>query len=286
MNAAYSFLRTTILPKYFGKTGTAAMLFAALMHDIEHTGRNNMFEINSASKLAIRYNDDSVLENHHSARAFLILSQAEFNIFNQMHANEFPQFRQYVIQAILSTDIKKHFTELAQFKGRIDSVDFSPYEDDGDQSDFLLLIGVLLHTCDLYVPTLDTKRSMKWSKLVNTEFINQSNYEIANMLPVTPFLKGLEDMKKQANSEKFFITKIVNPLWLEVDRFLQGDLAQRLSNIEENLINWGEILQKHTEIEQDKNQQEFSSDSDSESNGPMVIEELREPGEDEDSMEN
>lgn len=70
MNAAYHMLRTTLLPKYFGKTGTAAFLYAALMHDVDHTGRNNMFEINSASKLAIRYNDDSVLENHHSARAF------------------------------------------------------------------------------------------------------------------------------------------------------------------------------------------------------------------------
>jgi 3'5'-cyclic nucleotide phosphodiesterase len=97
MNAAYSMLRTTNLPKYFGKTGTSAFLFAALMHDVEHTGRNNMFEMNSSSKLAVRYNDNSVLENHHSARAFYILSKAEFNIFNKMHADEFPIFRKFVI---------------------------------------------------------------------------------------------------------------------------------------------------------------------------------------------
>jgi hypothetical protein len=112
MSTAYNIFKISNLKKYFSQTGLTSMLFAGLMHDIDHTGRNNMFEINRAGKLAIRYNDDSVLENHHSARAFRILAQREFNIFENMHQNNFPNFRKYVIHAILSTDIKKHFTEL------------------------------------------------------------------------------------------------------------------------------------------------------------------------------
>lgn len=126
------------------------------MHDIEHTGRNNLFEINSISKLAVRYNDNSVLENHHAARAFQILKIDELNIFEKMHPEEFPLFRKFVVHGILSTDIKNHFNELAAMKQRIDSGDFNPQEESNteEMQDFLLFIGVLMHACDLYVPTL------------------------------------------------------------------------------------------------------------------------------------
>ena len=39
-----------------------SIVFAALCHDLGHTGHSNLFEINSMSKLAIRYHDKSVLE--------------------------------------------------------------------------------------------------------------------------------------------------------------------------------------------------------------------------------
>ncbi len=37
-----------------------SLLFSGLCHDVGHTGRNNTFEINTNSKLAIKYNDKSV----------------------------------------------------------------------------------------------------------------------------------------------------------------------------------------------------------------------------------
>lgn len=33
-----------------------AMLIGALCHDLRHTGQNNIFHINSRSKIALRYN--------------------------------------------------------------------------------------------------------------------------------------------------------------------------------------------------------------------------------------
>lgn len=40
-------------------------MLSSLAHDIAHTGRTNAFEISSLSKLAVCYNDESVLENYH-----------------------------------------------------------------------------------------------------------------------------------------------------------------------------------------------------------------------------
>jgi len=39
-----------------------ALMLASLSHDLKHPGNTNLFEINSQSKLAIRYSDQSVLE--------------------------------------------------------------------------------------------------------------------------------------------------------------------------------------------------------------------------------
>jgi len=51
-----------------------------LCHDVSHTARTNLFEVNSMSKLAIRYHDKSVLEQHHLAVTFKILHKKEANI--------------------------------------------------------------------------------------------------------------------------------------------------------------------------------------------------------------
>lgn len=240
LNNVYSLLRTTILSQYFSKIGIAALMFSALMHDIEHTGRNNLFEINTFSKLAVRYNDNSILENHHCARAFKILEEKEQNIFQNMHQSEYPTFRNYVVKAILSTDIKKHFPELAAFKGKLDLGNFTPYELESPK-DFLLMIGVILHTCDLYIYSLDPSLCAKWCHLIKEEFSAQSAYEKERNLPLTSFYLNLDKIDVQARSEVSFIQGIVYPIWLEVDRFLKGALADKLENIDNALAAWKRI---------------------------------------------
>lgn len=38
------------------------LIISALCHDVGHTGRTNLFEVNSLSMLAVRYHDRNVLE--------------------------------------------------------------------------------------------------------------------------------------------------------------------------------------------------------------------------------
>lgn len=55
-----------------------ALLTAAFCHDLEHPGTNNAYQVNSQTDLAIRYNDVSVLENHHAALCFHLIQATGF----------------------------------------------------------------------------------------------------------------------------------------------------------------------------------------------------------------
>ncbi len=48
------------------------MLIAAISHDMGHKGTNNMYEVKAKSELAIKYNNQSVLENMHVSNLFKI----------------------------------------------------------------------------------------------------------------------------------------------------------------------------------------------------------------------
>lgn len=242
MNVSYFFLKEGNLSLYFDSLSVAALMFATLMHDIGHTGRSNKFEQMSRSDLSVTYNDNSILEMHHAALAFKILLVPDNNIFKSMDKDDYFMFRKYVIRGILATDIKFHVSDVEKFQSKIDGTNFKPYVDDlPEQADFLLLFGVLVHCADLYTPTKEHPNCMEWAKLLNAEFLSQVKMEEKLGLPVTPWFVKLGDPVEMAKGEKFFIQKIVRPLWVEVDRFFEGKLAGHISNIDKSYKFWEEI---------------------------------------------
>lgn len=54
-------------------------IMSGAAHDIDHPGTNNVFEIKTRSKLALLYNDQSVLENHHAASFFFLTDNSANN---------------------------------------------------------------------------------------------------------------------------------------------------------------------------------------------------------------
>lgn len=85
-----------------------ALLFSALVHDVEHTGVSNRQLVLESDELAILYNDQSVAEQRSLAVAFSELKKEEYKGLMEVlfpRIEDYRRFRKAVINLVLSTDI-------------------------------------------------------------------------------------------------------------------------------------------------------------------------------------
>jgi hypothetical protein len=95
-------------------------MVASVAHDIGHPGVNNTYLINSNDELALRYNDISVLENHHASSLFKILEIKSCRILTFFDETEQKALRKVMISAILATDMAKHTQIMTNFESSIE----------------------------------------------------------------------------------------------------------------------------------------------------------------------
>ncbi|XP_051988226.1 cGMP-inhibited 3',5'-cyclic phosphodiesterase 3B-like [Xyrauchen texanus] len=187
-----------------------ALYVAAAMHDYDHPGRTNAFLVATNAPQAVLYNDRSVLENHHAASAWsLFLSRTEFNFLGNLEHVEFKRFRFLVIEAILATDLKKHFDFLAEFNSKVNDVN-SPGIDWTNENDRLLVCQVCIKLADINGPAKDRRLHLKWTEGIVNEFYEQGDEEASLGLPISPFMD--RSAPQLAKLQESFITHIVGPL--------------------------------------------------------------------------
>ncbi|XP_049574700.1 cGMP-inhibited 3',5'-cyclic phosphodiesterase 3B [Syngnathus scovelli] len=187
-----------------------ALYVAAAMHDYDHPGRTNAFLVATNAPQAVLYNDRSVLENHHAASAWnLYLSRPEFNFLVNLDHVEFKRFRFLVIEAILATDLKKHFDFLAEFNSKVNDVN-SPGIDWTNENDRLLVCQVCIKLADINGPAKVRDLHLKWTEGIVNEFYEQGDEEAGLGLPISPFMD--RSSPQLAKLQESFITHIVGPL--------------------------------------------------------------------------
>jgi high affinity cGMP-specific 3',5'-cyclic phosphodiesterase 9 len=64
---------------------------------------------------AVRYNDKSVLENHHCAIAFKLLLDPQNDVFELLSEAQYWNVRQIIVKMIMSSDISNHFEQISKF---------------------------------------------------------------------------------------------------------------------------------------------------------------------------
>ncbi|XP_055404513.1 cGMP-inhibited 3',5'-cyclic phosphodiesterase 3B [Bubalus kerabau] len=187
-----------------------ALYVAAAMHDYDHPGRTNAFLVATNAPQAVLYNDRSVLENHHAASAWtLYLSRPEYNFLLNLDNVEFKRFRFLVIEAILATDLKKHFDFLAEFNAKANDVNSNGIEW-SNENDRLLVCQVCIKLADINGPTKVRDLHLKWTEGIVNEFYEQGDEEANLGLPISPFMD--RSSPQLAKLQESFITHIVGPL--------------------------------------------------------------------------
>ncbi|XP_075994255.1 cGMP-inhibited 3',5'-cyclic phosphodiesterase 3A-like isoform X3 [Genypterus blacodes] len=187
-----------------------ALYVAAAMHDYDHPGRTNAFLVATSAPQAVLYNDRSVLENHHAASAWnLFMSRPEFNFLVNLDHVEFKRFRFLVIEAILATDLKKHFDFLAEFNAKVGD-DPSTGIDWANENDRLLVCQMCIKLADINGPLKCKDLHLQWTDGIVNEFYEQGDEESSLGLPISPFMDRAAP--QLAKLQESFITHIVGPL--------------------------------------------------------------------------
>ncbi|GAB6029658.1 hypothetical protein CHUAL_005392 [Chamberlinius hualienensis] len=187
-----------------------ALYTAAAMHDYDHPGRTNAFLVTTYAPQAILYNDRSVLENHHAAAAWnLFLSKPEYNFLCHLDKAEFKRFRFLVIEAILATDLKRHFEILAEFNAKANDED-APGIDWNLESDRLLAMEMCIKLADINGPCKRHDIHVQWTKRIADEFYEQGDEEASLGLTISPFMD--RHNPQLSKLQESFINHLVGPL--------------------------------------------------------------------------
>ncbi|XP_077579128.1 cGMP-inhibited 3',5'-cyclic phosphodiesterase 3A-like isoform X1 [Stigmatopora nigra] len=192
-----------------------ALYVAAAMHDYDHPGRTNAFLVATSAPQALLYNDRSVLENHHAAAAWnLFMSRPDYNFLVNLEHVEFKRFRFLVIEAILATDLKKHFDFLAEFNAKVGDEGMSGI-DWTNENDRLLVCQMCIKLADVNGPLKCKDLHLQWTEGIVNEFYEQGDEEASLGLAISPFMD--RSAPQLAKLQESFITHIVGPLCSSYD---------------------------------------------------------------------
>ncbi|XP_078285527.1 3',5'-cyclic-AMP phosphodiesterase 4B-like [Rhinoraja longicauda] len=211
-----------------------AALFASAIHDVDHPGVSNQFLINTNSELALMYNDESVLENHHLAVGFKLLQEENCDIFQNLPKRQRQSLRKMVIDMVLATDMSKHMTLLADLKTMVETkkVTSSGVLLLNNYTDRMQVMRNMMHCADLSNPTKPLELYRQWTDRILEEFFHQGDRERERGMEISPMCD--KDTASVEKSQVGFIDYIVHPLWETWGDLVHPDAQDILDTLEDN----------------------------------------------------
>ncbi|KAM8974562.1 3',5'-cyclic-AMP phosphodiesterase 4A isoform 2-T2 [Pelodytes ibericus] len=234
MQSTHVLLSTPALDAVFTDLEILAALFGAAIHDVDHPGVSNQFLINTNSELALMYNDESVLENHHLAVGFKLLQEENCDIFQNLTKRQRQTMRKMVIDMVLATDMSKHMTLLADLKTMVETkkVTSSGVLLLDNYTDRIQVLRNMVHCADLSNPTKPLELYRQWTDRILEEFFRQGDKERERGMEISPMCdKHTASVEK---SQVGFIDYIVHPLWETWSDLVHPDAQDILDTLEDN----------------------------------------------------
>lgn len=171
-----------VFEKNIGEWERFLLLTAALVHDVDHPGNDNQWEIKTNSKLAQKYNNVSVLENNSIDVTARLLDQPELNIFSSLGPKAEKDARKRIVSLVLATDFSRH----QDFLDRLQRAITSNRASFKNKQFMDLITGSLIKAADIANTTKPFYLARYWGGRVMQEFWRQGIREKENQLEVGP----------------------------------------------------------------------------------------------------
>ncbi|XP_059156380.1 high affinity cAMP-specific and IBMX-insensitive 3',5'-cyclic phosphodiesterase 8B-like [Physella acuta] len=202
LHATAYFLDRERSKEIFDQQDQVTSLIAAVVHDVDHPARTNAFLINEKHQLAILYNDQAVLENHHASMCFRLTHKDQaVDIFKNLSSDDYKTVRQSIIDQVLATDMKQHFEHLSKFTTSVtkhlqklegDNTDVEAHEADMNTilSDLslhenrVLIKRMMIKCADVSNPLRPLPLCKEWAYRIAEEYCQQTDEEKSRGLPV------------------------------------------------------------------------------------------------------
>ncbi|VDO45521.1 unnamed protein product, partial [Brugia timori] len=192
----------------FSELEVLASIFAGAIHDVDHPGFTNHYLINTNSELAIMYNDESVLEQHHLAVAFKLLQDSNCNFIVSLNKKQRQLFRKLTIEMVLATDMSKHMSILADLKTMVEAKKVAGSSVlTLDKTDRIQVMQTMIHLADLSNPTKPIDLYSIWVKNIMEEYWRQGDRERDLGIDISPMCdrNNITIAKSQVVTKNYYI---------------------------------------------------------------------------------
>uniref|UniRef100_A0AAY4BP94 Phosphodiesterase n=1 Tax=Denticeps clupeoides TaxID=299321 RepID=A0AAY4BP94_9TELE len=234
----FTLLTTGNLKRYYTDLEVMAMITAGFLHDIDHRGTNNLYQVKSGNPLA-KLHGSSILERHHLDFGKFLLADESLNIFQNLNRRQTEHVFHLIDIAIIATDLALYFKKRTMFQKIVDLS--HTYEDDKKWVDFM---AMMMTACDLSAITKPWEVQSKVALSVAAEFWEQGDLE-RTVLEQQPI--PMMDRNKSAELPKLqcgFIDFVCTFVYKEFSRF-HGQIQPMLDGILNNRKEWNALKEEY-----------------------------------------
>uniref|UniRef100_A0A3B5L2N0 Phosphodiesterase n=1 Tax=Xiphophorus couchianus TaxID=32473 RepID=A0A3B5L2N0_9TELE len=272
----FTLLTTGHLKRYYTDLEVMAMITAGFLHDIDHRGTNNLYQVKSGNPLA-KLHGSSILERHHLEFGKFLLSDESLNIYQNLNRRQVDHVIHLTDIAIIATDLALYFKKRTMFQKIVDLS--KTYEDEKKWVDFMslettrkeIVMAMMMTACDLSAITKPWEVQSKVALSVAAEFWEQGDLE-RTVLEQQPI--PMMDRNKAAELPKLqcgFIDFVCTFVYKEFSRF-HPQIQPMLDGILNNRKEWNakkeEYEAKLKAIEEEKAAKEAAQAAKAAANNP------------------
>lgn len=217
-----------------------SLLVGAIVHDVEHDGRNNMYHANAQTDRCKMFEGQAIQESYHLALALGTLSVPELNFWHPWDQATVDAFTRQLGSAVLSTDMGKHFKLLEELDAaaEIHGADLLATQK-GSAYVVDLMHRLTLHVADISNPMRPTRLAARWSRVCIDEFFEQGDLEKAQQLKVSMLCD--RDTTSFPGSQIGFIDFIVAPTLEKFGKVLPKLRPALKPLLDQNRAHWVEV---------------------------------------------